>query len=161
MLISPFIIKNFPITAQAIDIWCKRKKENCCKWITHFCSVNVFDKFHVWDIILLVNKNNTLLHLRAQGKTGNFAEDLCIPENGLSLGKTTSAKRYPDFLMERIFYWIESPEFLFSRVFLLNWIMFWIESWVKQYWIDYWRNQFLTKLKYRWALITYNIWLDH
>ena len=64
----------------------------------------LFDKFHVWDIILLVNKNNTLLHLRAQGKTGNFAEDLCIPENGLSLGKTTSAKRYPDFLMERIFY---------------------------------------------------------
>ena len=61
----------------------------------------LFDKFHVWDIILLVNKNNTLLHLRAQGKTGNFAEDLCIPENGLSLGKTTSAKRYPDFLMER------------------------------------------------------------
>ena len=60
-----------------------------------------FHKFHVWDIILLVNKNNTLLHLRAQGKTGNFAEDLCIPENGLSLGKTTSAKRYPDFLMER------------------------------------------------------------
>ena len=32
--------------------------------------------------------------------------------------------------------------------------MFWIESWVKQYWIDYWRNQFLTKLKYRWALMT-------
>ena len=61
----------------------------------------LFDKFHVWDIILLVNKNNTLLHLRAQGKTGNFAEDLCIPENGLSLGKTTSAKRYLDFLMER------------------------------------------------------------
>ena len=61
----------------------------------------LFDKFHVWDIILLVNKNNTLLHLRAQGKTGNFAEDLCIPENGLSLGNTTSAKRYPDFLMER------------------------------------------------------------
>ena len=60
-----------------------------------------FHKFHVWDIILLVNKNNTLLHLRAQGKTGNFAEDLCIPENGLSLGKTTSAKRYLDFLMER------------------------------------------------------------
>ena len=60
-----------------------------------------FHKFHVWDIILIVNKNNTLLHLRAQGKTGNFAEDLCIPENGLSLGKTTSAKRYPDFLMER------------------------------------------------------------
>ena len=66
---------------------------------------------------------------------------------------TSSAKRYPDFLMERIFYWIESPEFLFSRAFLLKWIMFWIESWVKQYWIDYWRNQFLTKLKYRWALM--------
>jgi hypothetical protein len=61
----------------------------------------LFDKFHVWDIILLVNKNNTLLHLRAQGKTGNFAEDLCIPENRLSLGKTTSAKRYLNFLMER------------------------------------------------------------
>ena len=66
---------------------------------------------------------------------------------------TSSAKRYPDFLMERIFYWIESPEFLFSRAFLLKWIMFWIESWVKQYWIDYWRNQILTKLKYRWALM--------
>ena len=27
-----------------------------------------FHKFHVWDIILLVNKNNTLLHLRAKAK---------------------------------------------------------------------------------------------
>jgi len=53
-----------------------------------------FHKFHVWDIILLVNKNNTLLHLRAQGKTGNFAEDLCIPENGLSLGKNNSHATY-------------------------------------------------------------------
>ena len=49
-----------------------------------------FDKFHLWDIIFLVNKNNTLLPLRAQGKRGNLSEDLSIPENGLSLGKTTA-----------------------------------------------------------------------
>ena len=128
MLISPFIIKNFSITAQAIDINARGSSPSSAgragarnKFVhqddqhgEHFCSLlqmnyallqcKRFHKFHVWDIILLVNKNNTLLHLRAQGKTGNFAEDLCIPENGLSLGKTTSAKRYPDFLMERIFY---------------------------------------------------------
>ena len=86
----PIYNQNFPIIAQVIDIWCKRKKENWGKWITHFCSVDVFDKFHVWNILFLVNKNNTLLPLRAQGKRGNLSEDLSIPENGLSLGKTTA-----------------------------------------------------------------------
>ena len=50
--------------------------------------------------------------------------------------------------MERIFYWIESPEFFFSRVFLLKWIIFGIESWVKQYWIEYWMNHLLAKFKH-------------